>query len=204
MRHRNRGTVPELCWFTKLKELEHTLHMRLIRHRARGGQAPRCAAVRRAHRLARYSTGRVVLEVLEQVNHELGTITAVITNNAAIAGMADRVIRISSGTIVEIRGQRGQGSTVGDFLVKSLGKVLWRDLWHLRGQVLAAALVVACGVMAQVSMRSAYLSLQGARATYYDGYRFAQPVSSARRRAWPMRSARCPVWRRCARAWWRM
>lgn len=50
-----------------------------------------------------YSTGRLVLEVLERVNRELGTITAVITHNAAIAGMADRVIRLSSGRIVEER-----------------------------------------------------------------------------------------------------
>jgi len=50
-----------------------------------------------------YATGRLVLEVLERINRELGTITAVITHNAAIAGMADRVIRISSGRIVEER-----------------------------------------------------------------------------------------------------
>ncbi|MCA3001721.1 MAG: ABC transporter ATP-binding protein [Rhodocyclaceae bacterium] len=49
-----------------------------------------------------YATGKLVLEVLQLVNRELGTITAVITHNAAIAGMADRVIRISSGAIVEV------------------------------------------------------------------------------------------------------
>ena len=49
-----------------------------------------------------YPTGRRVLEVLEQANRELGTLTVVITHNAAIAGMADRVIRISSGEIVDI------------------------------------------------------------------------------------------------------
>jgi putative ABC transport system ATP-binding protein len=48
------------------------------------------------------ATGRLVLEVLERVNRELGTITAVITHNASIAGMGDRVIRMSSGRIVEI------------------------------------------------------------------------------------------------------
>ncbi|MEW6131225.1 MAG: ABC transporter ATP-binding protein [Acidobacteriota bacterium] len=48
-----------------------------------------------------YETGKVVLEVLERVNQELGTTTAVITHNAAIAAMADRVIRIRSGEIVE-------------------------------------------------------------------------------------------------------
>jgi putative ABC transport system ATP-binding protein len=49
-----------------------------------------------------YATGKIVLEVLERVNRELGTITAVITHNAAIAGMADRVIHISSGAITEV------------------------------------------------------------------------------------------------------
>jgi putative ABC transport system ATP-binding protein len=46
-------------------------------------------------------TGRLVLEVLERVNRELGTILLVITHNAAIGGMGDRVIRMSSGRIVE-------------------------------------------------------------------------------------------------------
>jgi len=44
-----------------------------------------------------------VLEVLERVNRELRTITVVITHNVAIAAMADRVIRISSGSIVDIQ-----------------------------------------------------------------------------------------------------
>jgi putative ABC transport system ATP-binding protein len=47
-------------------------------------------------------TGRLVLEVLERVNRELGTITAVITHNASIAAMGDRVIRMSSGRIIDI------------------------------------------------------------------------------------------------------
>jgi putative ABC transport system ATP-binding protein len=50
-----------------------------------------------------YVTGKLVLEVIERVNRELGTTTALITHNAAIAGMADRVIRMSSGRIVETR-----------------------------------------------------------------------------------------------------
>lgn len=53
-----------------------------------------------------YATGKVVLEVLARVNRELGTTTAVITHNAAIAGMADRVIRLSSGQIVDVRRNR--------------------------------------------------------------------------------------------------
>ena len=44
-----------------------------------------------------YATGKLVLEVLDRVNRELGTTTAVITHNAAVAGMADRVIRMVCG-----------------------------------------------------------------------------------------------------------
>ncbi len=48
-------------------------------------------------------TGIVVLEALERVNRELGTSTAVITHNAGIASMADRVITLADGRIGEIR-----------------------------------------------------------------------------------------------------
>ena len=44
-------------------------------------------------------TGRQVLEALARVNRELGTTTIVITHNASIAGMADRVIRLRDGRI---------------------------------------------------------------------------------------------------------
>ncbi len=46
-----------------------------------------------------FATGKLVLEVLERVNRSLGTTTVVITHNVAIARMADRVVRISSGRI---------------------------------------------------------------------------------------------------------
>ena len=42
-----------------------------------------------------FETGKLVLEVLERINRELGTTTAIITHNASIAGMADRVVRMS-------------------------------------------------------------------------------------------------------------
>ena len=48
-------------------------------------------------------TGRRVLEVLDEVNRSFGTTTAVITHNAVIAGMADRVVRMHSGGIAEIQ-----------------------------------------------------------------------------------------------------
>jgi putative ABC transport system ATP-binding protein len=48
------------------------------------------------------STGVVVLEALARVNAELGTTTIVITHNAAIAEMADRVIRLADGRIASV------------------------------------------------------------------------------------------------------
>jgi len=47
-------------------------------------------------------TGIVVLEVIDRVNRELGTTTAVITHNATIAHMADRVITLSDGRIASV------------------------------------------------------------------------------------------------------
>jgi putative ABC transport system ATP-binding protein len=46
-------------------------------------------------------TGRLVLQVLDQANRELGTATAIITHNAPIAAMADRVLRMTSGHLAE-------------------------------------------------------------------------------------------------------
>jgi len=46
-----------------------------------------------------YETGLIVLQALAEVNRTLGTTVAVITHNAAIAGMADRVVRMRSGRI---------------------------------------------------------------------------------------------------------
>jgi putative ABC transport system ATP-binding protein len=48
-----------------------------------------------------YTTGKLVLEVIEQVNRELGTTAVVITHNAAIAGMADRVLYLHEGRIAK-------------------------------------------------------------------------------------------------------
>jgi len=50
-----------------------------------------------------YETGKLVLDVLDRVTRELGTTTALITHNAAIAAMADRVVRMRSGEITDIR-----------------------------------------------------------------------------------------------------
>ena len=50
-----------------------------------------------------FSTGIVVLDALECVNRELGTTTVIITHNADIASMADRVIHLSNGLISEVK-----------------------------------------------------------------------------------------------------
>ena len=47
-----------------------------------------------------YDTGKMVLAAIAHVNEKLGTTTAIITHNAAIAGMADRVLKLGGGRIV--------------------------------------------------------------------------------------------------------
>ena len=49
------------------------------------------------------STGVLVLEALRRVHSELGTTVALITHNAAIAGMAERVLTLADGRILEDR-----------------------------------------------------------------------------------------------------
>ncbi|MCU0928290.1 MAG: ABC transporter ATP-binding protein [Burkholderiaceae bacterium] len=48
------------------------------------------------------ATGIVVLQAIERVNRELGTTTIVITHNAPIATIADRVLRLADGRIVDV------------------------------------------------------------------------------------------------------
>ncbi len=47
-----------------------------------------------------YETGKIVLAAIARVNERLGTTTIIITHNAAIAGMADRVLRLGGGRLV--------------------------------------------------------------------------------------------------------
>ncbi len=49
------------------------------------------------------TTGVIVLEAIERVNRELGTTTAVITHNAAVSAMCDRVVSLSDGRIASTR-----------------------------------------------------------------------------------------------------
>lgn len=49
------------------------------------------------------TTGITVLEAVERINREIGTLTIVITHNAAMSAMADRVLHLSDGHIVKER-----------------------------------------------------------------------------------------------------
>ena len=60
-------------------------------------------------------------------------------------------------------------------------RMIIRDMWHLRGQLIATALVVMCGVASFVSMRCTYDSLRIAQAEYYQGYRFANVFAQLKR-----------------------
>lgn len=72
-----------------------------------------------------------------------------------------------------------------------LGRKARRDLWRLKGQVATIALVLACGIMAMIMMRSTFQSLVAARDAYYTSHRFADvfarleraPASTASRLA---------------------
>ena len=66
-------------------------------------------------------------------------------------------------------------------MVSMLTRKLWRDLWHLRGQLLAAALVAACGVSVLLAIRGTYQSLLLAQTSYYQTHRFADVFAHLKR-----------------------
>ena len=49
-----------------------------------------------------YETGKVVLDAIARINHELGTTAVIITHNAPIARIADRVMRLVDGRIATV------------------------------------------------------------------------------------------------------
>lgn len=63
----------------------------------------------------------------------------------------------------------------------ALNRKLVRDLWHLRGQALAIAAVVAAGVTTAVLALSARESVRLTQAEFYDRYRFADVFASLKR-----------------------
>ncbi len=63
----------------------------------------------------------------------------------------------------------------------ALDHKLWRDLWHLKTQMTAIMLVMACGVVTYIMFSSTHNSLQLSRDNYYDNYRFADAFVSLTR-----------------------
>jgi putative ABC transport system ATP-binding protein len=54
-------------------------------------------------------TGITVLEAIERINRELGTLAVIITHNAILADMADRVFTLSDGRIISLRENKTRG-----------------------------------------------------------------------------------------------
>ena len=65
--------------------------------------------------------------------------------------------------------------------LKALDRKLLRDLWRIRGQALAIALVIGSGVALFVMYRSAFDSLGWTQDAYYEGHRFGHVFASAKR-----------------------
>ncbi len=60
-------------------------------------------------------TGLMVLDAVERINRELGTLAVIITHNEIISGMTDRVIHLSDGRISQIRKNK-EHRPVGDLV----------------------------------------------------------------------------------------
>lgn len=65
--------------------------------------------------------------------------------------------------------------------MRALNRKMLRDLWGMRGQMLAIALVIVAGVATYVGMRGVMGALQHTLTAYYAEYRFADGFASVRR-----------------------
>src|ERR1700682_1564580 len=63
----------------------------------------------------------------------------------------------------------------------ALNRKLLRDLWRMRGEALAIALVTAAGTMAFITLLGTLLSLEKTQAAYYERFRFADIFANVRR-----------------------
>ncbi len=66
-------------------------------------------------------------------------------------------------------------------VLPALDRKALRDLWHMKGQAVAIALVIGCGVALFVLSRSMLLSLELTQTTYYQRYNFAEVFASLKR-----------------------
>ena len=65
--------------------------------------------------------------------------------------------------------------------MKALDKKLWRDLWHMKGQVLAIVLVIVSGVATFVMFISTMDTLNITRDAFYRDYGFGEVFASLKR-----------------------
>lgn len=95
-----------------------------------------------------YSTGIKVLKLLRDINRETGKTVIIITHNQPIANMADRVIKVRSGQVVENypntnlmqkRIINNQRTLIG--VMKALGYTDGRVLWHYTAYSLLISLI---------------------------------------------------------------
>ena len=66
-------------------------------------------------------------------------------------------------------------------LIEPLDKKLFRDLSHMKGQMIAVSLVMACGLAMMIMTRSLIMTLEGTRDAYYERYRLADLFDSLKR-----------------------
>lgn len=66
-------------------------------------------------------------------------------------------------------------------MIRSLDRKLLRDLGRMKGQVVAVALVMACGLAVLIMSRSLVVSLEDTRDRYYQSHRFADVFSDLKR-----------------------
>src|SRR6185369_15870298 len=59
-------------------------------------------------------------------------------------------------------------------MISHLDRKLWRDLRRMKGQAVAVALVMACGLAMMIMARSLIHSLESTRREYYEANRFAE------------------------------
>ncbi|HRD67362.1 MAG TPA: ABC transporter permease [Candidatus Competibacter sp.] len=65
--------------------------------------------------------------------------------------------------------------------MKALDRKLWRELWQLKGQAIAIALVIVCGVAIHIMFGTTLDALRQTQARYYRDYRFADVFVSLKR-----------------------
>ncbi|GAA5524495.1 hypothetical protein Maes01_01052 [Microbulbifer aestuariivivens] len=65
--------------------------------------------------------------------------------------------------------------------LRPLDRKLVRDLWSIKGQALAIAIVIGCGIGMYVMSKGMLVSLAETRSAYYERYRFADVVAPVKR-----------------------